>query len=79
MNITFTTTLTMKLSDYIRVVPALSPEDCGDLISCFSENKGKQIKRFNRVQSFNELNYNKVGDKNTLTNLVRKIKTLVEK
>ena len=66
----------MKLSDYIRVAPAFSPENCGDLISCFETNKDKQVQRLNRVQSFTELNYNEVADPHTLNSLVRRIKIL---
>ena len=66
----------MKLSDYIRVLPALGPTDCDELIRTFHENEDKHVRRLNRVQAFKELNYNQVADTNFMNNLVRNVKTL---
>ena len=77
MTITFTIPLIMKLLDYVRTTPALSPSDCDDLINLFIENKDKHIQRLNPVQSFTELNYNNVAPPQQLNCLARKIKTLV--
>ena len=66
----------MKLSDYIRVLPALGPTDCDELIGTYFENEDKHVRRLNRVQAFTELNYNTVAETNFMNNLVRNIKTL---
>jgi len=67
----------MKLSDYIRVLPALDKKTSEDLITTYYKNEDKRVRRLNRVQSFTELNYNQVSDDHTLNCLVRKVRTLV--
>ena len=67
----------MKLSEYIRVLPALDNRSCEDLITCFYANEPKHVKRQNKVQNFTELNYNQIADDYVMNCLVRKIRTLV--
>ena len=67
----------MKLSDYIRVAPALDTKTCEDLIATYCENDDQAIRRLNRVQAFHELNYNQVAEDHIMNCLVRKVKTLV--
>ena len=67
----------MKLSDYIRVAPALDTKTCEDLIATYCENDDQAIRRLNRVQAFHELNYNQVAEDHLMHCLVRKVKTLV--
>ena len=67
----------MKLSEYIRVLPALDRASCEDLISCYKEHRDNHIRRLNRVQAFTEMNYNQVAPEHTMNCLARKIKTLV--
>ena len=57
----------MKLSDYIRVAPALDTKTCEDLVGTYCENDEQAIRRLNRVQAFHELNYNQVAEGAWLT------------
>ena len=66
----------MTLNDYIRLAPALGPDDCKNLINAYKENEDKRVRRLNKVQAFTELNYNSVAPDNIMNCLVRKIKTL---
>ena len=67
----------MKLSDFIRVAPALDSRTSEDLITTYYKNEDKRARRLNRVQSFTELNYNQVAEEHLMNCLVRKIRTLV--
>lgn len=46
----------MKLHDYIVTIPALTPENCQNLIKTFEDNPTNHIRRENKRQHFTELN-----------------------
>ena len=50
----------MKLSEFIKVLPALPEKNCADLIKFFEQNEIYHNKLDNRVQKFTELNVNSV-------------------
>ena len=75
---TFTIPLTMKLNDYIRVLPTVDKQTCEDLIETFNNNEDKRVRRSNKVQNFTELNYNSVAPPVTMNQLCRKIRTLTQ-